>query len=161
VETRALARRSPPRTLYAGALLGVLVAALLGAWFLSGWHDVRLRQVEVRNAPVRAANAKADEIARELRGELEALMAREVKRPYFHYQNLMHDPKASAGVSVSPSPLARGVEDALIAGYFQIDAKVSRRRRRSTTRSRSCRSPSIWRRTARFAIKSRAISSRN
>lgn len=123
VITSARTRRSPPRALYAAALLGVLVAALLGAWFISGWHDVRLRQAEVRNAPARAAAARADEIGRELRGELEALIAREVKRPYFHYQNLMHDPKASAGVSVSPSPLARGADDALIAGYFQIDAK--------------------------------------
>lgn len=119
METRALTGRS----LYAAALLGLLVAALLGAWFLSGWDDVRLRQTEARNTPARAAATKADEIGRELRGELEALMAREVKRPYFHYQNLMHDPKASAGVSVSPSPLARGVEDALVAGYFQIDSK--------------------------------------
>lgn len=123
METRALARRGPPRTLYAAGLLGVLVAALLGAWFLSGWDDVRLRQTEARNAPTRVAVAKADEIARELRSELEALIAREVKRPYFHYQNLMHDPKASAGVSVSPSPLARGVDDALVAGYFQVDSK--------------------------------------
>lgn len=123
METRALARRGPPRTLYAAALLGILVTALLGAWFISGWHDVRLRQAEVRQAPARAATAKTDEIARDLRAELGALMAREVKRPYFHYQNLMHDPKASAGVSVTPSPLAGGVDDPLIAGYFQIDAK--------------------------------------
>jgi signal transduction histidine kinase len=127
VETRAVisarSRRSPPRALYAAGLLAILVAALLGAWFVSGWHDVRLRQAEVRNAPARAAATRADEIGRELRSELEALLAREVKRPYFHYQNLMHDPKASAAVSVSPSPLARGTDDALIAGYFQIDAK--------------------------------------
>ena len=53
---------------------------------------------------------RADELARELTGELEALIAREVRRPYFHYQNLMHDPNASAGLNVSPSPLARGAE---------------------------------------------------
>lgn len=123
METRAVIAKGSRRSLYAAALLGILVAALLGAWFLSGWHDVRLRQAEVRNAPARAAATRADEIGRELRTELEALIGREVKRPYFHYQNLMHDPKASAGVSVSPSPLARGSEDPLIAGYFQIDAK--------------------------------------
>jgi signal transduction histidine kinase len=123
MEARALIKKPGiPRVVYAAALLGALVAALLGAWFVSGWHDVRLRQEQVRTAPVRAAEAKADELGRELRGELEALMAREVKRPYFHYQNLMHDPRASVGVSVSPSPLAQGPEDRLIAGYFQIDS---------------------------------------
>jgi signal transduction histidine kinase len=123
METRALIKTpGVPRVLFAAALLGVLLAALLGAWFVSGWHDVRLRQEQARTAPIRAAEAKADELGRELRGELEALIAREVKRPYFHYQNLMHDPRASLGVSVSPSPLAGGPEDALVAGYFQIDS---------------------------------------
>jgi len=122
METRALIKKpGVSRALYAAALLGALLAALLGAWFVSGWHDVRLRQEQARTAPVKAAEAKADELGRELRGELEALLSREVKRPYFHYQNLMHDPKASIGLSVTPSPLAHGVDDALVAGYFQID----------------------------------------
>jgi signal transduction histidine kinase len=46
-----------------------------------------------------------------------------VRRPYFHYQNLMHDPNASAGLNVSPSPLARGSDDKLVLGYFQLDAR--------------------------------------
>src|SRR5262245_22713088 len=82
-----------------------------------------MRQTEVRAAPRRDAAQRADELARELHGELEGLLSREVRRPYFHYQNLMHDPKASVGVSVSPSPLARNPEDKLVLGYFQIDAK--------------------------------------
>lgn len=124
METRALiARPGAARAWYAAALLGVLLAALLGAWFLSGWHDVRMRQHEVREAPRKAAEQRAGELARELHGDLEALITREVRRPYFHYQNLMHDPKASVGLSVSPSPLARNPEDKLVLGYFQIDAK--------------------------------------
>jgi signal transduction histidine kinase len=127
METRALSagvRRKPAsRAWYAAALLCVLLAALLGAWFVSGWHDVRMRQHEVRDAPRRAADQRADEIARELHAELAALVAREARRPYFHYQNLMHDPRASVGVSVSPSPLAHNPDDKLVLGYFQIDAK--------------------------------------
>ncbi len=124
METRALIRRSSAsRAWYAAALLCVLLAALLGAWFFSGWHDVRMRQAEVRDAPHRAAAQRADEIARDLHGALETLIAREVRRPYFHYQNLMHDPRGSIGRSVSPSPLARNPEDKLVLGYFQIDAK--------------------------------------
>src|SRR5262245_48300109 len=102
METRALiAKPAAPRWLYAAALLVALLAALLGAWFFSGWHDVRMRQRETANAPRVAAQTHADDLARELRGELEALITREVRRPYFHYQNLMHDPLASAAVSVS------------------------------------------------------------
>ena len=115
--------RSAPRALYAAGLLVALLVALLGAWFVSGWHDVRMRQHELSQAPRVAAEQRASDLARELHAELEALTAREVRRPYFHYQNLMHDPKASAGLSVSPSPLARGSEDKLVLGYFQLDAK--------------------------------------
>ncbi|NVB84513.1 MAG: HAMP domain-containing histidine kinase [Kofleriaceae bacterium] len=119
--TLGIAKRGAPRAVYAAALLAVLVGALLGAWFLSGWHDVRMRQREVRDAPSRAASQRAEQLARDLHGELENLIARETRRPYFHYQNLMHDPKASLGMSVSPSPLAQAPEDKLVAGYFQID----------------------------------------
>jgi signal transduction histidine kinase len=115
--------RSPPRAWYAAGLLTVLLGALLVAWFVSGWADVRGRQRTVREAPRLAAEQRGAELAHELRGELGALMSREVERPYFHYQNLFHDPLASAGPSVAPSPLARGPGDALVLGYFQLDAK--------------------------------------
>ena len=115
--------RSAPRALYAAGLLVALLVALLGAWFVSGWHDVRMRQHELSQAPRVAAEQRASELARELHSELEALTAREVRRPYYHYQNLIHDPNASAGLNVSPSPLARGSEDKLVLGYFQVDAR--------------------------------------
>jgi signal transduction histidine kinase len=121
---RALtARPGASRTVYAAVLLVALLAALLCAWFVSGWHDVRMRQTAARSAPAVAAAARASELARELRGELDGLLAREVRRPYFHYQNLMHDPRSSAGLNVTPSPLAKRSEDELDLGYFQIDTK--------------------------------------
>jgi len=124
METRAvITTKSAPRALYAAGLLVALLVALLGAWFVSGRHDVRMRQHEISQAPRIAAEQRALDLARELHAELEALTAREVRRPYFHYQNLIHDPKASAGLNVSPSPLARGSEDKLVLGYFQLDAK--------------------------------------
>ena len=125
METRALAPRPPRRALHAAVLVTMLVAALLGAWFFSGWSDVRARQQAVAVAPVHAAEERAADLARELRGNLEALLAREANRPYFHYQNLFHDPRASEGNSVAPSPLAAGPDDPLVLGYFQIDSKDS------------------------------------
>jgi len=112
-----------PRAIAAAALLTALVASLLVGWFVSGWRDVRMRQAELRAAPHAAADRRALELARDLRNELEQLMTREVARPYFHYQNLMHDPQTSAGINVSRSPLANGPEDDLVLGYFQLDAK--------------------------------------
>jgi signal transduction histidine kinase len=112
-----------PRAFSAAVLLTALVASLLVGWFVSGWRDVRMRQAEIRKAPYTAADQRALDLARELRAEFDRLMAREVGRPYFHYQNLMHDPQTSAGVSVSLSPLANASKDALVAGYFQLDAK--------------------------------------
>ncbi|MEP6864374.1 MAG: histidine kinase dimerization/phospho-acceptor domain-containing protein, partial [Deltaproteobacteria bacterium] len=106
----------------AAAILAVLLAALLGAWFLTGWSDVRARQATTETAPIAAASARAGELARQLRGELDRLVEREAKRPYFQYQNLFHDPRASAGWSVTPSPLASGPDDPLVLGYFQIDS---------------------------------------
>ena len=123
METRTLiATRQAPRAIYAAILLTALLAALLGAWFFSGWHDVRMRQQEATQGPRIAAEQRAADLARELHAELEALIAREVRRPYFHYQNLIHDP-LSPGLNVSPSPLARGSEDTLVLGYFQLDDK--------------------------------------
>jgi signal transduction histidine kinase len=115
--------RNAPRALYVASILAALLVSLLGAWFVSGWHDLRRRQHEVRQAPRVAAVQRASDLARELHAELEALAAREVRRPYFHYQNLIHDPRASAGLNVTPSPLARGSEEQFVLGYFQLDAK--------------------------------------
>ena len=111
------------RAIYAAGLLTALVALLLGVWFVSGWRDVRRRQAEITRAPHAEAERRADELARELRADLDGLLTRELRRPYFHYQNLMHDPQTTAGLNVSRSPLASGSEEPLVRGYFQLDAK--------------------------------------
>ena len=121
--TGALARRKLPRSIYAAVLLAAALTALLTAWFFAGWAGVRARQHEVEAAPRLAADQRAADLARELRGELNGLLARESERPYFHYQNLFHDPRASAGDNVTPSPLAAEPDDPLVLGYFQLDSK--------------------------------------
>jgi len=116
-------RRAASRAAVAAGLLTGLIGALLVAWFVSGWADVRGRQRMIREAPGHAADQRGAELAHELRGELGAVISREVERPYFHYQNLFHDPRASAGPSVTPSPLASRPEEPLVLGYFQLDAR--------------------------------------
>lgn len=115
--------RSPPRALYAAGLLAAALAVLLVAWFLAGWSEVRARQHTERSAPEQLAEQRGVALAQELRGELTRLMTRELERPYFHYQNLFRDPRASRGTGVVPSPLATGPEDPLVLGYFQLDTR--------------------------------------
>jgi len=119
--TAAARTRSPPRVLYAALLLAAALAALLVAWFVSGWADVRAKQRDARAEPTRAADRKGAELAHDLRAELSRLMTREVARPYFHYSNLFHDPRAGGNWSVAPSPLSNGPEDPLVLGHFQLD----------------------------------------
>ncbi|CAN5910165.1 hypothetical protein BH11MYX3_BH11MYX3_22370 [soil metagenome] len=111
------------RTWYAAGLFAAAIAVLLIGWFVSGWGDVRARQRTEAALPHREAEARGQELAHELRTELAALLAREVERPYFHYQNLMHDPRATGTVGVTPSPLASGPSESFVLGYFQLDAK--------------------------------------
>ncbi len=109
------------RVLVAALLLATALAGLLLAWFASGWADVQARQRELATAPTREAERTGEQVAHDLRGELTRLINRETGRPYYHYGNLFHDPKAG-NWSVAPSPLAVGPGDSLIAGHFQIDA---------------------------------------
>ncbi|MFN0247737.1 MAG: sensor histidine kinase [Kofleriaceae bacterium] len=121
--TRALNRatlKSPSRTLIAAVLLVAALAMLLGAWFFAGWSDVGARQAEMRSAPAVEAARRSENLARDLRAELDALVSREIDRPYFHYQNLFRDPRASASIAVAPSPLA-SERAPLVLGYFQIE----------------------------------------
>jgi signal transduction histidine kinase len=103
-------------------LLGV--GGLLAAWYVSATRaleaEVRLQnQMQTRGA-LENERTIADRLAR----RLEELRASESQRPYFHYQNLYHDPKgASQGLSVVPSPLVSGPGNPLIAAHFQIDAR--------------------------------------
>src|SRR5207244_1287157 len=102
-----------------GALTAVLIA-----WFSAGWRAAhRERDGLEAKARADAADAAA-EAAGAVVDRLEDLRATESERPYYHYQNLFHDPRgASEGRSVVPSPLAGGPLDAMVAIHFQIDGQ--------------------------------------
>ncbi len=111
------------RTLLAAVLTASALAVPGGAWYLSGSRETAREADELRQAPVRQAREAAQRLADRLGARLEALRESESRRPFYHYQNLYHDPKgAYEGNSVIPSPLAEGPEDPLVRTYFQIGA---------------------------------------
>lgn len=113
-------RRRVSRTALAALLSAAALAALLVAWFASGWDEVRARQRELEAEPVAEARRAEEQLARDLRLELSRVIGRENARDYYYYGNLYHDPRAINSWSVTPSPLASGPEDPLIRGHFQI-----------------------------------------
>jgi signal transduction histidine kinase len=107
----------------AGVLLTIAALVALGAgWFVTGWRAVEREQAAVRAEPLVRARATATAMAAELGDRLENVRINESERPYYHYQNLFHDPRgAHQGQSVNPSPLVDRTGDPLIAVHFQID----------------------------------------
>lgn len=111
------------RSLLAAVLGAAVLALLLGGWLATGWQSARAEATAIRRAPAERARRLAAELAGELAGRLAELRARENARPYYHYQNLYHDPRgASLGWSVVPSPLAAKTADPLIEVHYQIDS---------------------------------------
>jgi signal transduction histidine kinase len=100
------------------------LGGICAAWYVSSQRafnaEVRLQSQQ----GLRLAGDRERIIAGSLAERLEALRRAEAQRPYFHYQNLYHDPKgASQGLSVTPSPLANGPEHPLVIAHFQVDAQ--------------------------------------
>ncbi|HEX2834539.1 MAG TPA: ATP-binding protein [Thermoanaerobaculia bacterium] len=105
------------RVVLATVVLLLGMGGLCGAWWVTAQRalDAELRLQNQLNE-----RASADRLTQ----QLEELRRSESERPWFHYQNLYHDPKgASQGLSVVPSPLASGTGNPLVAANFQVDAR--------------------------------------
>lgn len=112
------------RTPLAGAVVLGIVGSLLLGWYWAGAADTEARARLMRQRPVEEMRGRVGEVAAELRRDLEELLRRESQRPYYHYSNLFRDPRsASTGLSLSPSPLASGPSEPLVADHFQINAR--------------------------------------
>lgn len=112
------------RTLTAAGLVAGALAIPLSAWYLTGAAEARREAERLREEPVREARKIAERYAIQVAARLTSILEAEERRPFFHYQNLYHDPRgAYGGEAVIPSPLAEGPGDAWIGANFQIDAQ--------------------------------------
>ena len=113
-----------PRTAVALLLTVAAVALPFASWYVTGTrHLQREAQLQERNV-ISNGSRKAVVHAEHLATRFEVLRDAESRRPFYHYQNLFHDPKGAAeGLSVSVSPLAQSPADPLIGAHFQVDAK--------------------------------------
>lgn len=112
----------PSRGSVAFVLTSVAVAIPCGAWFVSGSRQAEQVVLEAERDVRETAERQGRAIAGQLAGRLEALRAAESRRPFYHYQNLFHDPQgASEGAAVTVSPLARGSLDPSVRAHFQVD----------------------------------------
>lgn len=112
-----------PRTALTCVLLLAALAIPCGAWLVSGLRHVD-RSTELAEAAVYSEGEQtAALLAEELSERLETLRRQESRRPFYHYQNLFHDPKGAAeGAAVTISPLAQGPTDPMLEVHFQLDA---------------------------------------
>jgi signal transduction histidine kinase len=110
------------RTALAASLVATAVLIPTGAWYISGSRSARERVATMTAEAVSEVRTSIERHADRLGSRLEALRVDESARPFYHYQNLYHDPRgASQGLAVMPSPLALGPSDPLIWAHFQVD----------------------------------------
>ncbi len=112
-----------PRTRRAAVLAVLTLAILLGSWFQVGWSGAQMSAKSRREAPAIAVKEELSRVGMRLASRLDTLRKSEDERPYYHYQNLFHDPRGlSQGKAVNPSPLVAATGDPLISVHFQIDS---------------------------------------
>jgi signal transduction histidine kinase len=117
-------KRMYRRTLLAAVLAAIAVAVPCTAWFVVGSRGIERERARFERERKNAVQDKAGRLAKRLAARLQTLRDNESRRPFYHYQNLYHDPQgASEGLSVIPSPLAQGPADPLIWSYFQVGAE--------------------------------------
>ncbi len=76
-----------------------------------------------REGPAIAVKEELSRVGMRLASRLDSLRKSEDERPYYHYQNLFHDPRGlSEGKAVNPSPLVAATGDPLISVHFQINS---------------------------------------
>jgi signal transduction histidine kinase len=118
---RALAPGSR-RIVLAATLVGVAVLVPTLAWYLAGSREAAGRARSLEESALATVARSTAATADRLGHRLAAMREAEAARPFYHYQNLYHDPRGAAqGLAVLPSPLAGGPSDPMVWAHFQID----------------------------------------
>ncbi len=113
-----------PRTVLALVLTVVAVALPSTAFYVAGSRSVAREALREDLESRKSTRQAAEVLAAKLSDRLAGLLAAEDPRPFYHYQNLYHDPAgAHAGASIVPSPLREGAGDPFILTHFQIDPR--------------------------------------
>jgi signal transduction histidine kinase len=114
--------KSNRRTAVAAIALAVAVLVPTTAWYLTGSSDASRRARALEDRAFSGVQSELHRDSDRLAIRLEVLRSGETERPFFHYQNITHDPRGAAeGLAVAPSPLSRGVSDPLVWAHFQLD----------------------------------------
>jgi signal transduction histidine kinase len=111
------------RTALAFVFTLIAVSVPCTFWYVIGSRDVQRQADEIRAEPRRVAQETAESLAERIEQSIRTLVESESRRPFYHYQDLYHDPQgAYEGRAVVPSPLSQGSYDPLVAAYFRMDA---------------------------------------
>lgn len=106
----------------AATLVGIAVLLPTLAWYFAGSREAAGRARELEETALAAVTRAVESTADRLGHRLDALREAESARPFYHYQNLYHDPRGAAqGLAVLPSPLSGGPSDPMVWAHFQID----------------------------------------
>jgi signal transduction histidine kinase len=109
------------RTAAAFVLATAAVALPSLAWYVAGSREHSREAGRLEEDARCDARDGGRRLAASLAARLESLRRTESRRPYYHYQNLYHDPNgAHDGPSIIPSPLAEGPVDPLVRAHFQV-----------------------------------------
>jgi signal transduction histidine kinase len=109
-------------TMLAATLMAVAVLVPTIAWYVSGSRDTARRARQLVDEAIAEVTERLEQDADRFGSRLATLLDRESIRPFYHYQNLYHDPRGVAqGLAVMPSPLSQGTADPLVGAHFQID----------------------------------------
>lgn len=109
------------RRLAALFVLGLLLLGAVLVLYLQGQRGIEQEAERLASEARERRAAALTSVRRELEGELQALLAREGERPFFHWRHLYLPPDLVAkNVALVPSPIAGPPAEPLVELYFEL-----------------------------------------
>lgn len=109
------------RRLAALFVLGLLLLGAVLVLYLQGQRGIEQEAERLAREARERREAALVSVRRELAGELQALLAREGERPFYHWRHLYLPPDLVAkNVALVPSPIAGPPTEPLVELYFEL-----------------------------------------